>query len=124
MRAHCLCKEELNRLVEIELEGKDLYEEEFNFQCLLDDWRCWDVEFMCLATCLSQILEQRLKRGVDARPILSGIYSLSERAGLFTVEGFGEDFVAYMLRHVRQGELSIEENLVQIRNLLSEHVYQ
>ena len=43
--------------------------------------------------------------------------------GLFTVEEFDEDFVAYMLRYVRQTDLTIEENLVEIRNWQNEYIY-
>lgn len=117
-------KEELNRLIEIELEGRVLYDDATAFRYLLDGWRSWDIEFICLATCLSQILEQTLKQGLDAQSVLEGVYSLPEKTGLgFTIEEFGEDFAVYMLHYVRQADLSIEENLVEIRNLLSEYVY-
>ena len=118
-------KEELKHLIEIELEGRVLYDDATAFRYLLDSWRSWDLEFICLATCLSQILEQNLKQGLDAQSVLEGVYSLPERTGLgFTIEEFGEDFVVYMLRYyVRQADLSIEEDLVEIRNLLSEYVY-
>ncbi len=123
MRAYCLDKQELNRLIEIEPIGRVLDDDETPFRHLLDDWQSWDIEFICLATSLSQILERRLRQGLDVESILEWVYSLSERTGLFTVEGFDEDFVAYMLRYVRQTDLSIEENLIEIRNLQNEHIY-
>jgi hypothetical protein len=123
MRAYCLNKEELNRLIEVELEGRVLGDSEISFRYLLDDWQSWDIEFVCLATSLSQILERILKQELDAKSTLEWIYSLSERTGLFTVEGFDEDFVAHMLLYVRQTDLSIEENLVEIRNEQSEYIY-
>ncbi len=125
MRGYCLRKEELDCLIQVELEGKTLHqddEKQVVFQYLLDSWKNWDIEFICLVTILSQILERRLKQGVNAQSILEKVYSLPERTGL-VIEECGDDFVTYMLKFARQDNLSMEENLVEIRNQLSEHVY-
>jgi len=127
MRGHCLQKEELDRLIKVELEGKTLHqddEKQVAFQYLLDSWKSWDIEFICLATILSQILERKIRQGVNAQSTLEQVYSLSERTGLgLVIEECGDDFVTYMLRFARRDNLSMEENLVEIRNQLSEYVY-
>ncbi len=124
MRVYCLNQEELSRFIEVELKGGAIYDDETEFQYLLDNWRYWDTEFICLATTFSQILEQKLKAGQDARSILRETYALSENTGRWlTIEGFDEDFVGYFLRHSRQAELTIEDDLNYLRSQLGEYKY-
>ena len=125
MTPYCLCKEELRRFIEIEMEGQKPREDEAEFEFVLSGWQTWDIELICLATALSQLLEHKIKSKEDVFSLLTEINNLLADTGRWlNVEGFDEEFVSYMLSFVRDPSLSIEDNLVMIRSQLSEYRYQ
>jgi hypothetical protein len=124
MKPYCLDKDELHRFIEVEIEGGEVYEDEIEFRYLLDNWRSWDTELICLATSLSQILEQKLKSDADALTILKSTYSLEESGPWLTIEGFDEGFVTYFLSYSRNSESTIENDLNYLRSRLGEHKYR
>lgn len=123
MKCYCLTKEELSRFIEVELEGGEIFDDEIEFQYLLENWRSWDTEFICLATTFSQILEQQLKYGKDALSTLQKTFSLENAGYWLTIEGFNEDFIAYFLQHHRTDEISVDEDLNYLRGQLGEFRY-
>lgn len=125
MRQYCLNKEELSRFFEIQFGTANLQTEENQMRLLVEEWENWGLEFVCLATLLSQLLDNKQKKSVDidVYTILKNIYTLSEEKGLFSVEEIDERFIEYMLKYVRKNDLSIEEHLVEIRRSLGEQKY-
>lgn len=123
MKQHCLSREELSRLFEIDFDSSNLQVDEASFKLLVEDWENWELEFICLATILSQFLESKQKQSEDAMIFLEKIYSLSESKGLFSVEEIDEKFIDYMFRYTRNNNLDIEDNLIEIRGYLGEHKY-
>ena len=114
MKQYCLNKDELSRFIDIEIDGRQLYEDEYELRIILDKWQSWDIELVCFATLFSHLLERRQKRFMDALLLLKRIYHLSEERGLgLSIEQIDEQFVDYMLKHVRRREITIEENLAQ-----------
>ena len=107
------------------MRGRDIYDDEEEFNHLLENWRAWDTEFIYLATVFSRFLEQQLKLDQDVEFILSEIFGMPEKTGLWlTLEGFGEDFVTYFFRHTRDETLTIDEDLNYLRIRLGEHEYR
>ena len=101
-----------------------MYADEVNLKYLLDGWKRWDVQFVCLATLLSQILERKQKQSADPASILENIYRLPEERGLgLIVEELDERFIAYMFRFVRREDIAIDDDLIDIRHQLSEYKY-
>ncbi len=124
MNPYCLNTTELNRFLEIEFENGKFDDDEDISQSLLENWRLWYTEFICTATSFSIILEQRQKNDRPAGSLLRKVYSLLEDSGHWlTIEGFGEDFVDYLLRHSRTDGLSIEDDLIAFRSYFSGYDY-
>lgn len=124
MKPYCLSKEELSRFIEVELEGGEMFDDEVEFNYLLETWRTWDTEFICLVTVFSQILEQQLKSKRDALSTLKKTFALLENTGCWlTIEGFNENFVAYFLQHYRMDEIPVDEDLSYLRSQLGEFRY-
>lgn len=125
MQQHCLNNTELSRFIDITIENGKLYEEDHILALLLDSWRSWDLEIVCLATLLSYILERRQKQSLDALSLLKRIYNLPEETGLgFVLEQIDDRFVDYMLRSTRRKELSIDDDLIDIRHQFGEYNYK
>ena len=124
METHCLSREYLTRLIETELEGKALLEEEEGLMRLIEAWKNWEIELICFATSLLRILENRQKQSEDVMSLLDAFRSLVGDSGfLLEVDGYSQTFVEYMFRFVRQSSLPLEDNLLEIRQNLSEHKY-
>ncbi len=124
MNPYCLNEEELKQFVEVELRGREIYDDEEEFNHLLEGWRAWDIEFICLATIFSRFLEQQQKLGKSAEFIPHETFAMAEKTGLWlTLEGFGEEFVVYFFRHSRDENLTIDEDLNYLRRRLGEHEY-
>ena len=125
MRQYCLNKDQMSRFIDIEIYDARLYKEEDELSIILSNWNGWDVELVCFATLFSHILERRQKQTKDAFSLLERIYNLTEERGLgLVIEEIGEQFVEYMLKHIRRGEISLEEDLIDIRHQFSEHDYR
>ncbi|MGV2436933.1 MAG UNVERIFIED_CONTAM: hypothetical protein LVT10_20265 [Anaerolineae bacterium] len=122
MEIRCLDKNNLARIVDIVLYGKSFYEDEAELEFLLDRWKDWDIELIFLSTSLLQILEARQKKSEDAMMFLEKFNELYD-SGLLNIEYFSESFIKYMFGFPRQSDLSIEENLLEIRRNFAEYKY-
>lgn len=123
MNPYCLTEEELKKFIELVLQGEEIYDDgEFNH--LLESWRVWDTELICLTTIFSRFLEKQLKLEQNVEFILSEIFALDEKIGLWlTLEGFDEAFVSYFFRHTRDETLTIDEDLNYLRKRFGEYEY-
>ncbi len=125
MSQYCLNREELSRFMEIVFGTANFQTEEEKIRLLVEEWESWNLELVCLATLLTQLLDNQQKQlvAIDVYNILKKIYTLSEERGLFSVEQIDERFIEYMLQDVRRDNLSIEDDLVEIRGNLGERKY-
>ncbi|HBB31000.1 MAG TPA: hypothetical protein DDZ80_10350 [Cyanobacteria bacterium UBA8803] len=123
MDNYCLNRMELSKFLSVEFGSASLELEDTNIQLLIEQWENWQLEFVCLATLLSQILESKQKQEEDVYIILQEIYTLSDRKGLFLVEEIGAEFIEYMFRYIRNEELNIEDHLVEIRRDMGDYRY-
>ncbi|WP_323312919.1 hypothetical protein [Anabaena cylindrica] len=110
--------------MEIVFGTANLQTEEEKIIRLVEEWESWNLELVSLATLLSQFLDnQQNQNNVDVYNILEKIYTLSDERGLFSVEEIDERFIEYMLQDFRRDNLSIEDDLVEIRRNLGERKY-
>lgn len=125
MEKRCLSKESLDRLIEVELSGKSLYEEDVELRDLLKAWKSWEVELIIFATSLLQILENRQKKSKDIRSLLNQFQVLIQDNGfLLEIERLDLEFIEYMFQFVRQVDTPIEQELLEIRQNLADYKYR
>jgi len=125
MEQYCLNREELTKFLEfllLEFRLEDL-PKDAHIRSLIEEWQNWHLELVCLATLLSQVLENKQKQSINVHAILQQVYTLSEHQGLFMVEPIDENFIEYMLRYVREEDLEIEDDLIRIRRDFGEYKY-
>ncbi len=124
MDQHCLNREELSTFLEIILGTNNFQTEDEQMRFLVEEWESWNLELLCLATILSQFLNNKQKYSdINVHNILEIIYNLPNEKGLFSIEQIDENFITYMLKEVRNDDDNIEDNLIEIRRKMSEYKY-
>lgn len=117
---HCLNKEEIDLLLsnnwEITEDFPDI------LKPLIEGSKDWHIELVCLTYLLSKVLERKNKDGVECETLLQTAMSITNEMWL-TYQFSDLNFVKYLFRHVRQNELDLESNLIEIQNRLSDYIY-
>ncbi len=118
---HCLNKEELSQFIDFKsihnpVESNDL-------QLWIADSHNWQVELGCLNYLFAQILERKSQDNHDCSPIINLVYDLVDQMYL-RIHECNHHFVDYMLGFLRQSNLSLEEELVQLYNDMCEYRYE
>ncbi|MFC2122102.1 hypothetical protein ACFLRP_00245 [Bacteroidota bacterium] len=114
-------KEELNLLIDFKSSGKPIESKEL--QLWIANSHNWQVELGCLNYLFAQILEGKSQDNTDCAPIINLVYDLVDHMYLIIHE-CNYLLVDYMLGFFRQPELSLEEELVQLHNDMSEYKYE
>jgi len=127
MNHHCFNRKELTKFLELEfslpdtLQNVDLVE-------LIEGWENWFIEFNCFATLLSQVLENKQKHLVDVNKVLEDLFLLCDGnysviRGLISIEEIDENFLDSMFEFVRDTNLEIEDNLIEIKRVIYDRKY-
>jgi len=124
MLRYCLSREEISRFLEIEIAESVLYDDEVKFRDLLDMCCTWEAELICLTSLLSIALERQQRIPTDVNDILKKFYALRDIKGMnLTIEELDKTFVTYMLTFPRSNDSSLEEELLEIRQRLSDYIF-
>lgn len=117
---HCLSKDELRQLLDLKAENLAIENDELRIRIELAD--NWQDEVGAHTYLFSQILERRVKDGHDCARLIQKLYALPEVMSIF-IQELDSDFVEYMLANIRDRNLSLEEELVELQNRFREHDY-
>ncbi len=116
----CLNRQELTEL--IALKSDDISVESDTLQSWINNAENWHFDISSLTYLLTKILERKTKEGEDCYKIINVIYDL-ERHMSFSIQEIDAGFVDYMLRNKRTLNISLEEDLVELQNNLTEYQY-
>lgn len=127
MNHHCFNREELTRFLELEYALPDTLLT-VNLDLLIGHWEQWYVEFSCFATLLSQVLENKQKHGINANEVLTNLFLLAEGEstevrGLLSIEQVNESFIDLLFDSIRDTDLEVEDNLIEIKKAFYERKY-
>lgn len=89
----------------------------------IEDAHNWQVELGCINYLLSQILERKVRNGENCFTIIDLVYKFENQL-FFRIHECDHRLVEYMLRHVRQYDCSLEDELVTFHNRMCEHIYE
>lgn len=120
-----LSREQLHKLIDANWNETSVHPEDKELQKLLGGCREWNFELVCCNYFVAQILDQKLKRGEDIQnlnTILKRILNIHEEINL-TIEEFDERFIRYLYENIRNKKLSLEDNLIDIRNRFDRQNY-
>lgn len=113
-------KEELSQFIDFKTIGKAI--ELTDLGLWIESSHNWQVELGCLNYLFAQILERKLQENVECSDTICFLYDLVDQMYL-RIHECQYEFVEYMLRSLRQLDLSLEEELVNLHNKMCEHIY-
>lgn len=117
---HCLTKDELTELINLENNNSPIRNNEL--KTLVGNAESWMDELCALVYLFSQILESKSKKGEDCTKLIDLLYKLPDKLFL-KLEEIDLAYINFMLRNVRIRSLTLEEELVEIENKLSNYEY-
>lgn len=120
MTYYCMDREELRQFLDFKAANKAVDMDSLEIR--IDSAHDWQVELGCVNYFLSQILEKKAKGGKDCHNIINLVYGLEDKL-FFRIHECDHGFVDYMLKHVRQANSSLEDELVVLHNNMCEHIY-
>ncbi|PHS11058.1 MAG: hypothetical protein COA78_10430 [Blastopirellula sp.] len=113
--SHALTKEELLAAL---LENPNTLGQS---QSWLSQARNWQDELIAFDYFLAQLLERCTEE--DEQNLYLKNYFDLEATAWWTREDFGMDFITYLLSHLRDTDLSLEEQIVHYRDRMDNHQY-
>ena len=124
----CLTREELEKLIAMEIENSIDWEEKKILELLIENAKNWSDQLTGFSYFLSKIFEKKLKEGQtyeDLVVVLDKTYQLQESMWL-EIQEFDQDFMNYILKSEsgRDRSLSLEDQLIQSQEKLSRHEYR
>lgn len=119
----CIRSGQLAALVQWYRTGQKELSDDTAFWAWVLQWQGWEVEFICLALSASQTLTSLWRNGLEPMEILERINELSISQGILTIEEMNDGFVRYLWGFPRSEDSSIEDELISIRNQLSDRYF-
>jgi hypothetical protein len=118
---YCLNKEQLRQFVDFI--ANDLSIDDENLRLLVENAANWQDELGCLTYLFAMILERKGKQGEDCERLIGLFYRLTEQMYV-DIQEFDYRFIEELLRNIRNKELSLEEELIEIQNHISEYRFK
>jgi len=118
---YCLNRDQIFQVIQNLIESETINDEN-NLSILLEMAQYWHLELISINYLLSQILERCNKQGKDSVFILNEYYGLQNNLWL-NIEEYNEAFINYLMRNLRDKNLSLEEDLIQIQEKYREYEY-
>jgi hypothetical protein len=117
---YCLNKDELGNLIQYKANDAEIENE--SLRSRIDDSECWRGRLGSLTYLFSQILERPSKEGEDCLRLITILYGLPDSME-FALHECGSGFVDFMLSNIRNRELSLEEDLVEVQTHRGRYEY-
>jgi len=118
---YCLNREELNQLIDFKAHSKEV--ELPDLALWIEASRNWEVELGCLNYLFAQILEKKTHEKQDCSGMIDLLYDSPEQMYL-RIHECDHEFITYMLRFLREANVSLEEELVKLHSYMCEYKYE
>lgn len=121
----CLNREQSSQVFDIDVKNFILKNDPSEFEILLHNCKNWATELTLLTYLISQVLELKIKQGVEENFLLEKLHELFDlREHIWlNLQEFDSSFVDYLYRYTKDESLNLEESLIQIQDWLYEHKY-
>ncbi len=117
----CLSKEELGVLIDNDWKLPD--DDAVDLSVCLYQSRYWESELICFSYFLSQVLERKAKNNDDCKQILEKAFQQTSEMWL-SFQDFDGKFIKYLFRYIRDKDVLLENDLIEIQRNLGQHKYE
>ncbi len=121
MKNYCLNVEEIYKLLKWRESGEPVDCKELLL--IIEDAESWTTRIICIALFFARILE-REKPNINTQKNMINILFKMEEELFFEVQGGDDEFVDFLLRHLRNPDESLEASIIELQNRLSEYSYE
>lgn len=118
--SYCMNKDELRNLITYKLDNVEIDNEEFAIR--LENAADWQEELYAVVYLFTHILEKKKQDGEDYIRAIEKLYEL-ETEMFLRIQQCDVEFVDYMLRDLRQRQLTLEEEVIRIQGNLASRQY-
>lgn len=121
MRAYCLNVEETSQILKWRECGEPTTIKELSLE--IEEARCWTTRIICIALFFARVLEQGEPTIDEKKRKIEVLYAMEGELYLEIQEG-DDQFIEYLLRHLRNPGDSLESILIELQNGLSGYRYE
>lgn len=120
----CLKRKDIDLIVRHANNLDELHDADPRMGMLVEGARSFDRQLVSLTYILAKVLENHAKGNKDTRDVLRTIYHLPDELWLVHQE-LDRGFIAYLMktRTIPDGEINLEEKLIQMQECYSEYDY-
>lgn len=118
---YCLNTEELRQLIDYKANNSEIESDEL--KCWINHAENWYDKLSAFTYLFSHILEKKAKEDYDCHSLIKLLYQI-ENHMFFTIQEFDSKFINYMLGNLRETSLSLEDELINLQNKISEYKYR
>jgi hypothetical protein len=117
---YCLSKNELEEFLDYKKDNKPITLEGLSSR--IENAEQWYGDLTALSYLLSQVIERKLKHGLECDALIELFYKLPTDLW-FLVQEIDERFVDYMMCNPRSHNVSLEDDLIELQNNYREFRY-
>ena len=121
MRNYCLNVDEIAKILRWRECGEPVAYEKLSVE--IEEAQCWTTRIICIALFFARVLERK-ETAIDAKKSsIEMLYAMQDEL-CFEIQEGDEQFIEYLLRHLRNPDESLEATLIELQNGLSEYRYE
>ena len=121
MRNYCLNVDEIAKILRWRECGEPVAYEELSLE--IEEAQCWTTRIVCIALFFARVLERK-ETTIDAKKSRIELLYAMKNEFCFEIQEGDEQFIEYLLRHLRNPDESLEATLIELQNGLSEYRYE
>ncbi len=117
---YCLSIDQLKEFISHKLLDEQI--DDASLITLLDRAKNWEVSLGFLVYFFSCILEKRVNSDHNIENLIDDFYKLDHIMNA-RIQGFDHEFIAHLIRNIREKELTLEDELIRLQTNLAEYNY-
>lgn len=119
---YCIGRDDIDILLQCVMTGEYSVEDDSELNAILEGSLSWSDEIVLILYFATKILEQKMKLGIDVKPLLQKMECLPDEFFL-SYQCFDAQFIEYMMSQLRTKETTLEEDLLHLQARLNKYEY-
>ncbi len=121
MRSYCMNVEETDQILKWRESRVPLAYKELSLE--IEEAQCWTTRIVCIALFFARVLERGKTTIDEQKRRIEALYTMEDEL-CFEIQEGDDQFIEYLLRHLRNPDDSLESALIELQNGLSNYRYE